>query len=192
MSHRQESAARIEVLTLVTTLDSATMAARAGARFVDTAGDDALAASIRRAGLDVLVCGHGETADLSRDPAAALRGRTGLICAGFAAAEHAMHQGVPRDRIVVQVTPAELASSGAAADWRTLVDVDPEPPGLAAAPAGPAADTAVPAGAVATVCAWLGASIISTRHVPQVRRCLDMAETVIGTRPPAWAVRGLA
>lgn len=190
MSHRQASSARIEVLTPVTTLDSATAAARAGARFVDAAEDDALAASIRRAGLDVLVCGHGETADLSRNPVTALGGRTGLICAGFAAAEHAMRQGVPRDRIVVQITPAELANSDTAADWRTLVDVDPEPPGLATA--DPAADTAAPAGAVAAVCAWLGAGIISTRHVPQVRRCLDMAGTVIGTRPPAWTVRGLA
>jgi dihydropteroate synthase len=46
--------------------------------------------------------------------------------------------------------------------------------------------------AVAAVCGWLGASVIRTRHVAEVRRTLDMTETIRGTRPPAWTVRGLA
>ena len=46
--------------------------------------------------------------------------------------------------------------------------------------------------AAAAVCAWLGASVLRTRHVAGVRRCADMPESILGRRPPAWAVRGLA
>lgn len=69
-------------------------------------------------------------------------------------------------------------------------------PGDAAAPrtndAFGNADAVARAGAVAAVGSWLGVSIIRTRHVTQVRRCLDMTESIRGTRQPAWAVRGLA
>jgi hypothetical protein len=61
----------------------------------------------------------------------------------------------------------------------TVVDVDGR--GI-----GPAA-----AGAIAAVYAWQGARLIRTRHVTEVRRCLDMTESIVGIRPPAWAVRGL-
>jgi hypothetical protein len=47
------------------------------------------------------------------------------------------------------------------------------------------------AGAIAAVYAWQGARLIRTRHVAEVRRCLDMTECLLGIRPPAWAVRGL-
>jgi len=46
--------------------------------------------------------------------------------------------------------------------------------------------------AAAAVCAWLGASVLRTRHVAEVRRCADMTESILGRRSPAWAVRGLA
>jgi hypothetical protein len=46
--------------------------------------------------------------------------------------------------------------------------------------------------AAAAVCVWLGASVLRTRHVAEVRRCADMTESILGRRPPAWAVRGLA
>jgi hypothetical protein len=59
------------------------------------------------------------------------------------------------------------------------VDVD----GWGGGPAAP--------GAVAAVFAWEGARLIRTRHVAEVRRCLDMTESILGIRPPAWAVRGL-
>lgn len=181
MSHQRESSDAIVVLTPVATLAMAADAAAAGARIVDTDGDEPLAAAIRLAGLDLLVCGQGEAADLVRDATTAVRLGTGLICAGIAEAERAERLGVARDRTVVQVPPGELAAAGG---WRTLVDVD----GTAARGAAAMAR----AGAVASVCAWLGAGIILTRHVTQVRRCLDMTECIIGTRPPAWAVRGLA
>jgi len=46
--------------------------------------------------------------------------------------------------------------------------------------------------AVAAVCAWLGASVLRTRHVAEIRRCADMTESILGRRAPARAVRGLA
>jgi hypothetical protein len=46
--------------------------------------------------------------------------------------------------------------------------------------------------AVAAVCAWLGARVLRTRYLAEVRRCADMTESILGRRPPAWAVRGLA
>jgi hypothetical protein len=51
--------------------------------------------------------------------------------------------------------------------------------------------TPAAAGAAAAVYAWQGARLIRTRHVAEVRRCLDMTECLLGIRPPAWAVRGL-
>jgi dihydropteroate synthase len=50
----------------------------------------------------------------------------------------------------------------------------------------------VPAEAVAAICVWLGASVLRTRYLAEVRRCADMTEAILGRRPPAWAVRGLA
>lgn len=194
MSHRREGLPPVAVLCPVSTTAEAAAAARAGAAYVDAGDDQALVAAIRQAGIDVLVCGPGEAADLSREPTAAIRTGGILICADAAAADRAEHQGIARDRIVVQVTAGELASapsggstgSAGPAGWRTLVDVDA---GLEGKPPG---EAAAAAGAVAAVCAWLGASLVRTRQVTEVRRCLDMTESVAGRRPPARAVRGLA
>jgi len=46
--------------------------------------------------------------------------------------------------------------------------------------------------AAAALSSWLGAALIRTRHPLQVRRALDMAATIKGTRLPARTVRGLA
>ena len=46
--------------------------------------------------------------------------------------------------------------------------------------------------AIAAVCAWTGAKVIRTRHVVEIRRCLDMTESILGLRRPAWTLRGLA
>ena len=40
--------------------------------------------------------------------------------------------------------------------------------------------------------AGLGASVLRTRYVAEVRRCADLTESILGGRAPAWAVRGLA
>ena len=103
----------------------------------------------------------------------------------LAEAREAVKQGVPRERILVEISPGQLAPASAE-DWLTLVEVD-EP-----ADADTAAREAIArAGAIATVSAWLGANVIATRHVREIRRCLDMTESIRGTRPPAWATRGL-
>jgi hypothetical protein len=51
-----------------------------------------------------------------------------------------------------------------------------------------------PAAVVATaaVLAWLGTPAIRTRHVLPVRRAIDMACSIAGTRLPATTTRGLA
>jgi hypothetical protein len=58
--------------------------------------------------------------------------------------------------------------------------------------AGTGGDPLARAEAVAAVCAWLGARVIRTRYVAEIRRCVDMTESILGRRPPAWTVRGLA
>jgi hypothetical protein len=184
--------AGIAVLTTVDSVAGATEAVAAGAALVDVGADEALVARIRHAGLDLLVCGPGPAADLSRyGPAEALQ---------------AVRQGVPRERILVQVSSGQLEAA-VRDGWLTLVDADTASARADTASAregapasarsaredGPASarEAIAKAGAVATVSAWLGASVIATRHVREIRRCLDMTESIRGTRPPAWAVRGL-
>lgn len=159
------------MLTTVGSVAAATEAVAAGAAVADVGADEALIARIRQAGLDVLVCGPGPTADLSRY--------------SLAEAQEAIRRGIPRERILVEVSPGQLASASAD-DWLTLVDVD-EPPDADTT----AREEIARAGAIATVSAWLGANVIATRHVREIRRCLDMTESIRGTRPPAWATRGL-
>jgi hypothetical protein len=192
MSHSLQSSA---VLTTVFTVEQAAEAASAGAQIVDAGDDESLVIAIRHARVDVLVCGPGSAADISRDsPLAARSGAwllsARLLCGGLSAAEQAAGAGIARDRILVQVTPAEVGAASRAG-WQVLVDVDDDAAGDGAAGDGAAGDGAA-AGARASVCAWLGASVIRTRHVAQIRRCLDMTESIRGSRPPAWAVRGLA
>jgi hypothetical protein len=93
--------------------------------------------------------------------------------------------GLPMlDGPVIRVPASEVAgdeegaAGGGAGGRRVLVDVD-------------GWGTPAAAGAVAAVCAWRGVRLIRTRHVAEVRRCLDMTESILGIRPPAWAVRGL-
>jgi hypothetical protein len=64
--------------------------------------------------------------------------------------------------------------------------------GPATAPGTTAADAPVAAVvAVAAIHAWLGSPVIRTRHVRQVRRAIDMASAIAGTRLPAETTRGL-
>jgi hypothetical protein len=150
------------VLARVFSVAEAAQAIRAGAHLVDAGSDEALVAAIRREGLDVL-------------DSSWLR-RTGLALGDIAS-----------DRILVQVGPDEVAAA-VAAGWRTLVDVDVDVDVDAREDAHMAPARA---GAIAAICAWQGAHMVRTRHITQVRRCIDMTETILGTRPPAWAVRGL-
>jgi dihydropteroate synthase len=85
----------------------------------------------------------------------------------------------------VRTGPAGIAAA-AQAGWAILVDLAGEDGGLAGQ------DMAAREAAVAAVCAWLGASVIRTRHVTEIRRSVEMTESILGRRPPAGTLRGLA
>ena len=202
MSHPWRSEPGIALLAPVATVEQAAAAAAAGAGMVDAGDDAALVPAIRRAVSGVRVCGGHEDADLVRDADLAARTGAALICPGADAAEAAARRGVAAGRILVQADPAGIEAV-VRAGWPVLVDLEgladlergAELDGLAALGGG--ADLGGAAGlarteAAAAVCAWLGASVLRTRHVAEVRRCADMTESILGRRPPAWAVRGLA
>jgi hypothetical protein len=196
MSHPWRSEPEIALLAPVATVEQAASAAAAGAGLVDAGDDAALVPVIRRAVSGVRVCGEHEDADLMRDADLAARTGAALICPGADAAEAAVRRGVAARRILVQAAPAAIEAV-VRAGWPVLADLE----GLANLEGG--ADLGGLAGldglgglarteAAAAVCAWLGASVLRTRHVAKVRRCADMTESILGRRPPAWAVRGLA
>ena len=190
MSHPWRSEPGIALLAPVATVEEAAAAAAAGAGLVDAGDDAALVPAIRRTVSGVRVCGEHEDADLMRDTDLAARTGAALICPGADAAEAAARRGVAAGRILVQAAPAGIEAV-VRAGWPVLADLE----GLA--DLGGGADPGGAAGlarteAAAAVCAWLGASVLRTRHVAKVRRCADMTESILGRRPPAWAVRGLA
>jgi hypothetical protein len=196
MSHPWRSEPGIALLAPVATVEEAAAAAAAGAGLVDAGDDAALVPAIRRMVSGVRVCGEHEDADLVRDAALAARTGAALICPGADAAEVAARRGVAAGRILVQAAPACIEAV-VRAGWPVLADLE----GLAYLEGGAdlegRADLGGAAGlarteAAAAVCAWLGASVLRTRHVARVRRCADMTESILGRRPPAWAVRGLA
>jgi hypothetical protein len=178
MSHPWRSEPGIVLLAPVTTVEQAAAAAAAGAGLVDAGGDGALVSAIRRAVDGVRVCGEHEDADLVRDAGLAVRSGATLICPGPDAAADAVRRGIAAERILVQTAPAGIEAA-VRVGWPVLADLE-GPAGLARIEAA------------ATVCVWLGASVLRTRHVAEVRRCADMTESILGRRPPAWAVRGLA
>jgi hypothetical protein len=177
MSLQWGSSDRIALLAPVTTVAQAAAAAAAGAALVDAGPDGALVPAIRRA-VGVRVCGQHETADVVRDAALAARGGAALICPGPDAAAAAVRRGVAAERILVQAAPAGIQPA-VRAGWSVLADLE-------------SLDGRARTEAVAAVCVWLGASVLRTRYLAEVRRCADMTESILGRRPPAWAVRGLA
>jgi hypothetical protein len=202
MSHPWRSEPGITLLAPVTTVEQAAAAAAAGAGLVDAGDDRALVPAIRRAGPGVGVCGEHEDADLVRDADCAARSGATLICPGPDAAADAVRRGIAAGRILVQAAPAGIEAA-VRAGWPVLADLealaDPEAladlDGLAHLDGLSGADGAAGLArteAAAAVCVWLGASVLRTRHVAEVRRCADMTESILGRRPPAWAVRGLA
>jgi hypothetical protein len=178
------SSDRIALLAPVTTVAQAAAAAAAGAALVDAGPDGALVPAIRRSVGGVRVCGQHETADVVRDADLAVRAGAALICPGPDAAAAAVRRGVAAERILVQAAPAGIEPA-VRAGWPVLADLE----GLTdlAGLEGRARTEAV-----AAVCAWLGASVLRTSYLAEVRRCADMTESILGRRPPAWAVRGLA
>jgi len=198
--------AGIVLMAPVATVAGAAAAAAAGARLADAGRDGELVPAIRRAVGGVLVCGEHETAGVVRDPGLAARTGAALICPGTAEAAAAVRRGIEAGRILVQVAPAGIEAA-VQAGWTVLADLeglaDLDDPAARAEAAGADAARAeagavrAEAGAVraeadAAVCVWLGARVLRTRYVAEVRRSADMTESILVRRPPAWAVRGLA
>jgi hypothetical protein len=167
---------RTSLLAVAGSPAEAAAAVRAGATFVElgAAGPAAIAA-FRASHPGIGVCASSELADITRDPALARLSGAILACADQATASSA---GLPAGRLLVEAGPASLAAV-AAAGYGTLVDLRDKP----------GADAGILA--VAAICAWLGATVVRTWHPRQVRRALDMAESIRGVRPPARTVRGL-
>ena len=194
MSLPWRDSAEIMLLAPVSTVQDATRAAAAGARLVDVGPGGALIPAIRRTLAGILVCGDYETADVVGDAALAARTAAALICPDQDTAATAVGRGITADRILVQTAPAGIGAA-VRAGWAVLVDL--EEPG-APEPDAPEPDALEEPGtlarteAIAAVCAWLGVSVLRTRHLAEIRRCTDMTESILGRRPPAWAVRGLA
>jgi hypothetical protein len=182
MSHPWRSEPGIALLAPVATVEQAAAAAAAGAGLTDAGDDGALVAAIRRAVGGVRVCGEHQDADLVRDAGLAARTGAALICPGPDAAAAAVRRGIAAGRILIQATTPPRIEAAVRAGWAVLADLD----GLAGL------EGLARTEAVAAVCAWPGASVLRTRHVAEVRRCADMTESILGRRPPARAVRGLA
>jgi len=207
------------VLAPVSTVTEAVASALAGAGLVDVGENDALILQIRDAVPEVGICGHGAGADIVHDAALAARAGADLICRDPGTAAGAVQRGIKPERILLQTAPDDVRAasrSGWAAlvdlDPGTLVDLDPgtlvdlDPGTLVDLDPGTLVDldpgtlvgldqgteSLARAEAVAAVCAWTGAKVIRTRHVAEIRRCLDMTESILGLRRPAWTLRGLA
>ena len=102
-----------------------------------------------------------------RDAGLAARGGAALICPGPDAAAAAVRRGVAAGRILVQAAPAGKSSARPCSRWSVLADLE----GL---------DGRARTEAVAAVCVWLGASVLRTGYVAEVRRCADMTESILG------------
>jgi hypothetical protein len=182
MSLPPRDSAAITLMAPVWTVTQAAEYVAAGARLVDVGDRDVLIPAIRDQLGDLRICGYGAGADIVRDADLAARTGAGLICPDVRAAARAGQLGIAAERILVQTGPAGIAAA-AQAGWAILVD-------LTGADADQ--DTAAREAAVAAVCAWLGASVIRTGHVTEIRRSVEMTESILGRRPPAGTLRGLA
>jgi len=172
------------VLAPVSTVTEAVASALAGAGLVDVGEDDALIPQIRDALPEVGICGHGAGADIVHDAALAARAGAGLICQDAGAAASAGQRGIKPERILLQTAPDDVREASRSG-WAALVDLDQ-------GTLEQGTESLARAEAVAAVCGWAGAKVIRTRHVAEIRRSLDMTESILGLRRPAWTLRGLA
>jgi dihydropteroate synthase len=185
----------ITVLAPVSTVIEAVASALAGAGLVDVGEDDALIPQIREAVPELGICGYGAGADIVHDAALAARAGAGLICRDAGTAASAMQRGIKPERILLQTAPDDVRAASRSG-WAALVDLDQGT--LVDLDQGTLVDldqgteSLARAEAIAAVCAWAGAKVIRTRHVAEIRRCLDMTESILGVRRPAWTLRGLA
>ena len=172
------------MLAPVSTVTEAAAAAAAGAGLVDVGEDDALIRQIRDAVPEVRICGHGGGADIVHDATLAARAGAGLICRDPGSAASAVQRGIARERILLATAPEDVRATSRSG-WAALVDLDQ-------GTLEQGTESLARAEAVAAVCAWAGAKVIRTRHVAEIRRSLDMTESILGLRRPAWTLRGLA
>jgi hypothetical protein len=177
------------VLAPVATVTEAVAAALAGAGLVDVGADDALILQVRDAVPGVGICGHGADADIVHDAAVAARAGAGLICRDPGTAASAVQRGIAPERILVQTAAGDVAAASRSG-WAALVDLDRGASDRGTSDRG--TGSLARAEAIAAVSAWAGAKVIRTRHVAEIRRSLDMTETILGLRRPAWTLRGLA
>jgi hypothetical protein len=177
------------VLAPVATATEAVAAALAGAGLVDVGADDALILQVRDAVPGVGICGHGADADIVHDAAVAARAGAGLICRDPGTAASAVQRGIAPERILVQTAAGDVAAASRSG-WAALVDLDRGASDRGTSDRG--TGSLARAEAIAAVSAWAGAKVIRTRHVAEIRRSLDMTETILGLRRPAWTLRGLA
>jgi hypothetical protein len=200
MSLPPRDSAAITLMAPVWTVTQAAEYAAAGARLVDVGDRHALIPAIRDQLGDLRICGYSAAADIVRDADLAARTGAGLICPDVRAAARAGQLGIAAERVLVQTGPAGIAAA-AQAGWAILVDLAGQDADLtgrdmaareAAAREAAAREAAAREAAVAAVCAWLGVSVIRTRHVTEVRRSVEMTESILGRRPPAGTLRGLA
>jgi hypothetical protein len=187
------------VLAPVATVTEAVAAALAGAGLVDVGADDALILQVRDAVPGVGICGHGADADIVHDAGVAARAGAGLICRDPGTAASAVQRGIAPERILVQTAAGDVAAASRSG-WAALVDLDRGASDRGASDRGTSdrgtsdrgTGSLARAEAIAAVSAWAGAKVIRTRHVAEIRRSLDMTETILGLRRPAWTLRGLA
>lgn len=210
MSLPARDSAAIMLMAPVSTVTQAAEYAAAGARLVDVGNREALIPAIRDQLGDLRICGYSAAADIVRDADLAARTGAGLICPDVRAAARAGQLGIAAERVLVQTGPAGIAAA-AQAGWAILVDLAGGDAGLtgqdtaaraaaaraaaargAAARAATAQEATAREAAVAAVCAWLGASVIRTRYVTEIRRSVEMTESILGRRPAAGTLRGLA
>jgi hypothetical protein len=194
MSLRWGYSTGIAVLAPVATVTEAVASALAGAGLVEVGEDDALILQIREAVPEVGICGHGADADIVHDAAVAARAGSGLICRDPGTAASAVRRGIAPERILLATAPADVAEASRSG-WAALVDLDQGTLDWGALDQGTldqGTGSLARAEAIAAVCGWAGAKVIRSRHVAEIRRCLDMTESIVGLRRPAWTLRGLA
>lgn len=193
------------VLAVAGDAAQAAAAIAGGAQLVDLwQAGDGTADAVRARYPGIPVCARAGWAELTRDPAAALRTGAMLICADTARAEDAQAAGVDRGALLVEAPPAGAAGL-LAAGWAVIVTADdqarppeaetgpPEagdrPPEGQAGPSGAEAG-AHAAAAVGAIACWLGAAAVRTGHVTAVRRAIAMTQAI--RAGSAWRPGGCA
>jgi hypothetical protein len=180
------------LMAVASDAETATAAVQSGADVIDlTEAGKAQITAFRTAHPAVPYCADDRSADIVTDQRIAAATGAWLICSDLA---EARLSGLPQHQLLVAASPAELPQL-AAAGWHPIVDVDLHGgqyrPGGSTPMDLPDSRQAGVIAAAALSC-WLGAAAVRTSQPAQVRQALDMTASILGLRPPARTVRGLA